>query len=42
MQLQRSEMRARSGSISAQQSVLGQRAAQLVQQQSGYTKQRAR
>jgi HlyD family secretion protein len=40
MQLQRSEMRARSGSISAQQSVLGQRAQQLVQQQSGYSKQR--
>lgn len=41
MQLQRAEMRARSGSISAQQSVLGQRAGQLVQQQSGYTQQRA-
>ena len=41
MQLQRSEMHARSGSISAQQSVLGQRAEQLVQQQSGYTQQRA-
>lgn len=41
MQLQRSEMRARSGSISAQQSVLGQRAGQLVQQQGGYTQQRA-
>lgn len=40
MQLQRSEMLARSGSISAQQSVLGQRAQQLVQQQSGYSKQR--
>jgi HlyD family type I secretion membrane fusion protein len=40
MQLQMSEMRARSGSISAQQSVLGQRAGQLVQQQSGYTQQR--
>jgi HlyD family secretion protein len=34
-------MHARSGSISAQQSVLGQRAGQLVQQQSGYTSQRA-
>jgi HlyD family secretion protein len=34
-------MHARSGSISAQQSVLGQRAGQLVQQQSGYTQQRA-
>jgi HlyD family secretion protein len=40
MQLQRSEMQARSGSISAQQSVLGQRAQQLVQQQGGYVKQR--
>src|SRR3954463_13346074 len=40
MQLQRSEMHARSGSISAQQSVLGQRAGQLVQQQGGYTRQR--
>ena len=34
-------MRARSGSVSAQQSVLGERAQQLVQQQSGYTQQRA-
>ena len=41
MQLQRSEMRARSGSLSAQQSVLGQRAQEFVQQQSGYTQQRA-
>ena len=41
MQLQRSEMRARSGSVSAQQSVLGERGQQLVQQQSGYTQQRA-
>jgi HlyD family secretion protein len=41
MELQRAEMHARSGSISAQQSVLGQRAGQLVQQQSGYTQQRA-
>jgi HlyD family type I secretion membrane fusion protein len=40
MQLQRSEMLARSGSISAQHSVLGQRAQQVVQQQSGYSKQR--
>jgi HlyD family secretion protein len=40
MQLQRSEMHARSGSVSAQQSVLGQRAQQLVQQQGGYVKQR--
>lgn len=41
MRLQRSEMHARSGSVSAQQSVLGERAQQLVQQQSGYTQQRA-
>lgn len=41
MQFQRSEMHARSGAVSAQQSVLGQRASQLVQQQSGYTQQRA-
>lgn len=40
IQLQKSEMLARSGAISAQQSVLGQRASQLVQQQSGYVKQR--
>lgn len=40
MQLQRSEMLARSGAISAQQSVLGQRASQLVQQQTGFVKQR--
>lgn len=40
LQLQRSEMHARSGSTSAQQSVLGQRAQQLVQQQGGYVKQR--
>jgi HlyD family secretion protein len=40
LQLQRSEMLARSGSVSAQQSVLGQRAQQLVQQQTGYVKQR--
>ena len=40
MALQRSEMRARSGSTSAQQSVLGQRAAQLGEQQTGYVKQR--
>lgn len=38
--LQRSEMRARSGAVSAQQSVLGQRAGQLAQQQTGYFKQR--
>jgi len=41
MQLQRSEMHARSGAVSAQQSVLGQRASQLVEQQSGYTHQRS-
>ncbi|HVI05481.1 MAG TPA: HlyD family type I secretion periplasmic adaptor subunit [Sphingomicrobium sp.] len=41
LELQRSEMRARSGAVSAQQSVLGQRAQQLVKQQSGYTQQRA-
>ena len=41
IQLQRSEMRARSGSLSAQQSVLGQKAQELVQQQSGFTQQRA-
>jgi HlyD family secretion protein len=34
-------MHARSGSVSAQQSVLGERGQQLVQQQSGYTQQRA-
>ena len=41
LELQHSEMRARSGAVSAQQSVLGQRAQQLVKQQSGYTHQRA-
>src|SRR5881275_502205 len=41
MQLQRSEMGARTGSVSAQQSVLGQRAQQLVKQQGGYTSQRS-
>jgi len=41
MALQRSEMRARSAAISAQQSVLGERGQQLSQQQSGYTQQRA-
>lgn len=40
LQLQRQEMQARAGSISAQQSVLGERAQQLVQQQGGYVKQR--
>lgn len=38
--LQRSELRARSVSVSAQQGVLGQRAKQLGEQQSGYVKQR--
>jgi HlyD family secretion protein len=41
MSLQRSEMRARAGAISAQQSVLGERGQQLSQQQSGYVQQRA-
>ena len=41
MQLQRAELRAELGSVSAQQSVLGQRGQQLVEQQSGYTQQRA-
>jgi HlyD family secretion protein len=40
LQLQRSEMQARGGAVSAQQSVLGQRAQQLVKQQGGYTRQR--
>ena len=40
LSLQRSELRARSGATSAQQSVLGQRASQLSQQQGGYAKQR--
>ena len=39
--LQRSEMRARSGAISAQQSVLGERGQQLSEQQTGYVQQRA-
>ena len=38
--LQRSELRARTGAISAQQGVLGQRARQLGEQQSGYVQQR--
>jgi HlyD family type I secretion membrane fusion protein len=41
LQLQHSEMQARYGSVSAQQSVLGQRGQELVQQQTGYVKQRA-
>src|SRR5207248_552833 len=41
LQMQRSEMHARTGAVSAQQSVLGQRASELVQQQTGYTSQRA-
>lgn len=40
LNLQRSEMHARTGAVSAQQSVLGERASQLVKQQSGYTSQR--
>ena len=40
LQLQHQEMQARAASISAQQSVLGERAHQLVQQQGGYVKQR--
>jgi len=40
MALQRSEMHARSGAISAQQSVLGERGQQVSQQQSGYSQQR--
>jgi HlyD family secretion protein len=40
MQMQRSEMRARRASLSAQKSVLGERGQQLVQQQSGYAQQR--
>jgi len=38
--MQRSEMLARSGAVSAQQGVLGQRARQLGEQQTGYVKQR--
>ena len=41
MALQRAQLEARLASKSAQQSVLGQRASQLVQQQGGYTQQRA-
>jgi HlyD family type I secretion membrane fusion protein len=41
LQMQRSEMRARSQALSAQQSVLGERGQQLVKQQSGYMQQRA-
>jgi HlyD family secretion protein len=40
LQMQRSEMIARSGAVSAQQGVLGQRARQLSEQQTGYVKQR--
>jgi HlyD family secretion protein len=39
MQLQRSQIVARHGSISAQQSVLGQRSKQLGQEQTGYSRQ---
>ncbi|HET7710281.1 MAG TPA: HlyD family type I secretion periplasmic adaptor subunit [Sphingomicrobium sp.] len=41
MALQIAQLQARSGSISAQQSVLGQRSAQLGEQRSGYAAQRA-
>jgi HlyD family type I secretion membrane fusion protein len=41
MQLQRSEMHARSGADYAQQSVLGERGQQFAKQQSGFTQQRA-
>lgn len=41
LQLQRSEMHARAGALGAQQSVLGERSQQLVQQQVGYSQQRA-
>jgi HlyD family secretion protein len=39
LELQRSEMRARYASVSAQQSVLQERGNQLIQQQSGYSKE---
>lgn len=41
MRLQRAQFVARSGSLSAQQGVLGQRSRQLREQQSGYEQQRA-
>ena len=41
MALQMAQLQARRGSMSAQESVLGQRSAQLGQQQSGYAAQRA-
>ena len=41
MALQTAQLQARRGSMSAQESVLGQRSAQLGQQQSGYAAQRA-
>ena len=40
LQLQRSQLQARSGSVSAQSSVLGQRSRQLSEEQSGYAQQR--
>lgn len=40
MRLQVAQLQARSASMSAQQSVLGQRSRQLVEQQSGYAQQR--
>jgi HlyD family secretion protein len=39
MQLQQSQLLARSGSVSAQQSVLGQRSRQLAEEQTGYSRQ---
>ena len=41
VQLQRAQLQARSGSLSAQSSVLGQRARQLTEQQTGFAQQRA-
>ncbi len=41
MMLQRAQLQARSGSLSAQSSVLGQRSRQLSEQQIGYVQQRA-
>ncbi len=40
MMLQRAQLQARSGSLSAQSSVLGQRSRQLSEQQTGYVQQR--
>ena len=41
LELQRSQLQARSGSLSAQSGVLGQRSRQLAEQQSGYAQQRS-